>query len=300
MKASLYGIDLLGDMSNESSSMSSRISAYLSYIEPSNVTPISYAYEPPVGIPWESAKYKSVLVDIVDGRSMPGSPKLEAEGFELWSAQTQVTDFQDRDQIRETYYGECIELALQVTRGSRAYVFDHLLRRRERDRSPLSFGKRGADGLTAVNGRIHNDYSERSGSRRLEMVLPDAKDRESITSFSIINIWRSIKGPILDTPLALCDARSVSPSDLVVSEVMYPNRTGEIYAMTHSNTHRWAYFSQMDRHEAVVFKQFDSRTQGVARFVPHAAFDLPAIPPDAPLRESIEVRCLVVYDGEAS
>lgn len=298
MKASLHGIDLLGDMSNESSSMSSRIEAYLSYIDPSNVTPISYAYEPPLGMPWESAQYRSVLVDIVDARTKPGGSSLDAEGFELWQVPTDVTGFQDRDKVRAIYYRECEELALRVTGGSRAFVFDHLVRRRERDRIPVSFGKRGTDGLAAVNGRIHNDYSERSGMRRLSMVLPDAKDRESITRFCIINIWRSIKGPVLDTPLALCDARSVSPSDLIISEVMYPNRTGEIYAMTFSSEHRWSYFSQMDRHEALVFKQFDSRTQGVARFVPHAAFDLPVIPPDAPLRESIEVRCLVVFDGE--
>jgi hypothetical protein len=52
----------------------------------------------------------------------------------------------------------------------------------------------------------------------------------------------------------------------------------------------------MDRHEALVFKQYDSDVTGVARFVLHAAFDLPFIPPDAPLRESIELRCLVVYE----
>lgn len=296
MTASRYEMDRMGNLS---APVPSTTSAYLSYIEPSNVTPISYAYEPPLGMPWESAQYRSVLVDIVDARSTPGGSSLEAEGFELWCAPTEVTEFQDRDQVREVYYRECLDLALRATGGSRAFVFDHLVRRRERDRVPVSFGKRGVDGLAAVNGRIHNDYSERSGSKRLDMVLPDVKDRASITRFCIINIWRSIKGPVLDTPLALCDARSVSPSDLVVSEVMYPNRTGEIYAVTHSNDHRWSYFSKMDRHEALVFKQFDSQKQGVARFVPHAAFDLPVIPPDAPLRESIEARCLVVYDGEA-
>ena len=51
----------------------------------------------------------------------------------------------------------------------------------------------------------------------------------------------------------------------------------------------------MDRHEALVFKQYDSQLGGVARFVPHTAFDLPDIPADAPLRESIELRCLVVF-----
>jgi hypothetical protein len=32
---------------------------------------------------------------------------------------------------------------------------------------------------------------------------------------------------------------------------------------------------------------------GVARFTPHSVFDLPDIPPDAPLRQSIEIGGLV-------
>jgi len=46
---------------------------------------------------------------------------------------------------------------------------------------------------------------------------------------------------------------------------------------------------------ALVFKQYDSQVNGVAGFTPHSAFDLPDIPPDAPLRQSIEIRCLVTY-----
>ena len=76
----------------------------------------------------------------------------------------------------------------------------------------------------------------------------------------------------------------------------YPRRTGEIYVALHSPLHRWSYFSEMDRSEALVFKQYDSQVSGVSRFTPHAAYDLPSIPADAPLRESIEVRCLVLFE----
>jgi len=39
----------------------------------------------------------------------------------------------------------------------------------------------------------------------------------------------------------------------------------------------------------------DSLADGRARFVPHTGFQHPACPPDAPLRESIEARTLVVF-----
>jgi hypothetical protein len=99
----------------------------------------------------------------------------------------------------------------------------------------------------------------------------------------------------VDTPLAVCDARSISVKDLVVADLYYRDRTGELYLVQESPRHRWAYFSEMDRNEALVFKQYDSQVNGIARFTPHSAFDLPDIPPDAPLRQSIEIRCLVTY-----
>ena len=81
-----------------------------------------------------------------------------------------------------------------------------------------------------------------------------------------------------------------------MSEVRYQSRKGEIYLLAHSPRHRWFYYSEMDGHEALVFKQYDSQVSGGARYTPHAAFDLPSIPADAPLRESIETRCLIVMD----
>jgi hypothetical protein len=119
--------------------------------------------------------------------------------------------------------------------------------------------------------------------------------RSKAHRFAIVNIWRSIGGKIVDTPLAVCDARSISVRDLVVTDLHYRDRSGEMYLVQESPHHRWAYFSEMDRHEALVFKQYDSQVSGVARFTPHSAFDLPDIPPDAPLRRSIEIRCLVTF-----
>jgi hypothetical protein len=50
---------------------------------------------------------------------------------------------------------------------------------------------------------------------------------------------------------------------------------------------------QMD--EALLFKTFDSETDGRARFTIHSSFDDPDAPADAPPRESIETRCLVFF-----
>ncbi len=169
------------------------------------------------------------------------------------------------------------------------------MRRREPHDVALSFGRKAASGLAAANGRIHNDYTEASGASRLVRVLTDAGELASVRRFAIVNIWRSIKGPVLDTPLAVCDARTLVLADLAACDVVYPRRVGEIYLMHFAAAHRWSYFSQMDRHEALVFKQYDSQPSGVSRFTPHAAFDHPLAPVGTPPRESMEVRVLVSY-----
>lgn len=274
------------------------IRAGLNYLKPTADLPYSYVSEPPPGTPWENCEYDLHQTLIADARQASERPCLEREGFALWDAPTTVKDFHDEAVVKAIYYREAAELALAATGARQAHVFDHLVRRREAGRSALSFGRSSSAGMAAANGRIHNDYTEASGRRRLALVIGDEQATARVRRYGIVNIWRSIKGPVLDTPLAVCDARTVSAADLVESEVRYPRRTGEIYVAKHSLRHRWSYFPKMDRYEALVFKQYDSQLGGVARFTLHSAFDLPEIPADAPLRESIELRCLVVYESE--
>jgi hypothetical protein len=268
--------------------------AGLYYLKYGAERPCSYAYEPPPGIPWENSEYELHQTQIADARRC-ADLSIDTQGFVLRDAPTAVKDFLDTDAVKTVYYPETAELALSITGAKQAHVFDHLIRRREHDRAALTLGRRGRQDAAAANGRVHNDYTEASGQRRLGLVVADAAAVARTERYAIMNIWRSIKGPVLDTPLAVFDARTVAVTDLVTGDVRYSNRTGEIYFVTHSRRHRWSYFSEMDRHEALVFKQYDSQVSGVARFTPHAAFDHPSTPPDAPLRESIELRCLVVY-----
>jgi hypothetical protein len=93
-------------------------------------------------------------------------------------------------------------------------------------------------------------------------------------------------------PLAICDAASVAPDDLVAADLVYPDRVGEVYNAVHRAAHRWYYVPDMEADEVLLFKGYDSKTDGRARFTLHTAFDLTSTPADAPPRESIEVRAL--------
>ena len=64
---------------------------------------------------------------------------------------------------------------------------------------------------------------------------------------------------------------------------------------THDPGQQWYYFPEMQMDEALLFKTFDSETDGRARFTVHSSFEDPDAAADAPARESIETRCLVFF-----
>lgn len=270
------------------------VSAELSYVTQGYDIPTHYTFEPPEGVPWENVEYEKRSVPISDARARRTS--LDEEGFELWEAPSRVNDFGDTLEVKEVYYREMCEVVRRATGGSEVYVFDHLLREREPDRKPLDFGRRTDGGKAApANGRIHNDYTEKSGINRVKAVLDRLGLPVQKRRYSIINVWRSIGDPVIDTPLALCDGRSVSAMDLVEGRVVYPKRDGWIYVLAPSPFHQWSYFSNMNCDEVILFKQFDTDLSGVSRFTPHSAFENPIDIDMQKPRKSIEMRCLVVY-----
>lgn len=270
--------------------------AEMGYLKHSDGKPFTYMYEPPAGIERQNCEFELVVMPITDARNLASRPKIDVEGFELWEAPTEVVDFRNDEEVSSKYYAEASTLVKAATGASTVIAFDHQVRQREAGRPSLSFGREGDGSKAGAVGRVHVDYSEEAGQKRLNLVLQNQYLAESIERFAIVNVWRSIKGLVLDTPLAMCDARSVGASGLVAGEIRYQSRSGEIYLVRHSNRHRWYYYSAMTRNEALVFKQYDSLINGVSRFTPHAAFDHPDTTEATPLRESIEVRCLAIFE----
>src|SRR5262249_23395387 len=129
-----------------------------------------------------------------------------------------------------------------------------------------------------------------SGPQRVRDLLPEEAADLLRRRFAIIQVWRPIRYPVETFPLAICDARSLSPENLVVSERRYPHRVGQTYAITYNPEHRWYWFPRMRRDEALVFKVYDSLTDGRARWTAHTAFPDPTSPHDARPRESFEFR----------
>ena len=268
------------------------IEAELVYAVDTGVKPVNETMGPGNMGRKRTGKREKHTMAIRDGRRSRDEFSLETHGFEFIYHPTAVKDFFDHDEIRSVYYPEIEELLKQRTGASRVVIFDHTLRsgdaatRKEKlVREPVL--------------SVHNDYTEWSAPQRVRDLLP-ADEAEALLEhrFAIVQVWRAIRRPIESNPLAIADARSLASGDLIASERRYPDRVGETYQISHNPDHDWFYFPNMRRDEALVFKVFDSATDGRARFTAHTAFEDPTSPPGAAPRESIEMRALVFFEDE--
>jgi hypothetical protein len=225
-----------------------------------------------------------------NGRLVADQLALDENGFKLVQHRTQVADFFDEAQLQTVYYPEIEQLIKAVSGASRAVIFDHTLRSGEE-------AEREAKLIREPVLSAHNDYTEWSGPNRVREFLPDEAEELLKRRFAIIQVWRAINRPIQSNPLALADAKSVALDDLLVAERRYPHRVGQTYRLKYNPDHRWFYFPEMRRDEALVFKVYDSAKDGRARFTPHTSFNDPQSPAGAPPRQSIEVRAFAFFDS---
>lgn len=230
-------------------------------------------------------------VSIHNGRTDKLASNLDLEGFRLVPQQSGVTDFYDDVQIQSTYQDEVKALLAEITGAARIEIFDDT-------RRSSSVEKQRDKKIRDPADIVHNDYTARSGIKRLrDYFADDPKEAERLLQgrFVIVNVWRSIAGPVYNDPLVLCDASTVRPEDLVSVERRAEERIGELQVALHHSGQRWYYFPEMRMDEALLFKTFDTATDGRARFTIHSSCNDPGAPMDAPARESIETRCLVFF-----
>jgi hypothetical protein len=143
---------------------------------------------------------------------------------------------------------------------------------------------------------IHNDQTFVSGPRRVRDHLPVGEAERLLQGrVAIVNLWRPIGETVQSSPLALCDSRSIALNDLVASDLVYPDKVGETYALVFNPRHRWYYFPHMTPDEFLLLKIYDSAGESIARLTAHSAFDDPTSPANAPARRSIELRSLLFF-----
>ncbi len=266
----------------------------LRYIAAKDGAHAIYNYRPRPGEPDLSTKYiepeyRDYDVEVNDIRASEQAFSLDNQGLAVVPLSSTLEDYYNDTQVRAIYMPEVEALVKQATGAKRVHAFDYNVRcesyseqKKYMARKPVRF--------------VHNDYTDASGPQRVKDIMGDDANELLKNRFAVINVWTPIVGPVLRTPLAVCDASTMQQSDFIDTALLYRDRTGQIQMVTHQPAHRWYYLSEMTADEALLLKCFDSEQDGCARYTAHTAFDDPNTPGDAPDRQSIEVRTLAFFD----
>jgi hypothetical protein len=263
------------------------VDGVLNYLADKDQHPVTYTYQPPPGTPARSGAYARFTVPIHSARAIIEQLSLDRQGFAVTRQSTTVANFYDADEVRSVYYPEVERLVREFTGAVKVHVFDHNVRSR-----PMA--KRRENGAQEPVKVAHNDYTLKSGPQRVRDLLPVEAEALLKNRFAIVNVWRPIRGPVEESPLAVCDAQSMVQNDFVKHVLRYRDRDGEVYSVAFNPNHRWYYLPHQQREEVLLLKCYDSDGRR-ARFTAHSAFQDPTSPPDAAARESVEVRTLVFF-----
>lgn len=269
------------------------ITAPLGFTVPQDEKPVFHSSALTGGAPKIFFQVEEIPVAVQDMRPLAGRLDLDREGFALERTPTAVEDLYDDDAVTSTYYAEITEIVKRATGADRVAIFDHTRR------SDSGSGAANKDGSRGPAARVHVDYTAKSGPKRADDALGEGEVERILAGGGRViqvNVWRPISGPVQRAPLALADAASIAPDALLATDQVFPDRVGEIYQLAHQDGQRWYWAPEMARDEILLIKGWDTK-DGVAKYTPHGAFQIPDQDPSAPPRESIEVRTFAVIEG---
>jgi hypothetical protein len=285
------------------------IEAQITYLAPGSF--INRRFVAP-GKEVNTGEYRSYPVTIRDARPYQADFALNTHGFMLISHRSAVRNFLDKDEVNAVYPSEVAAAIQQFTGADRVATMGWMART-SGDLSRYAreeVGYRHQGGVQPPAGEAHVDSSPDRVDRMAQMIYQQRFAGEPpYARYLYTSFWRAFSSPPQDYPLALCDGNSVGDDEGVPNTMFVvdkiPEREEMLRPMTDEDKaiaaaifhyraqHRWWYFSNMTRDEALLFVFHDSRRVRPWR-VPHTAF-IDATRPHARPRDSIEFRSVAYF-----
>ena len=248
-----------------------------------------YFYEPNSAIKLNPPGTDLRELKILNGWSKVNEFSHDREGFELKPIDNSFDQFDDLDAVKKSFYPLIIRFVKMHTQAKRVEVFDHTIRK------PMSEDlKYQTDTQRPIVQLAHSDYTSKSAPQRVREVFPVDAEQLIRRRIAFFNVWKPLYRTVEEFPLAMCDETTSVEEDKLKMELKYSDRTGEIFVLRYSPTHRWYYFPKMEPDQALLLKTYESEPNRASSMI-HTAFEDPSSPINAPTRESIEVRTMAFF-----
>ena len=252
-------------------------------------------------------------VQIRDGRLVRDRITLDRHGFRLADHKSAVVDFFDNDEVARTYPGEVAEAVKTLTGASFVATMNWMVRTSgdmaayRRPDGPYQH----AGGVQPPANEAHIDtIPEKADGAARAAYNRHRPAGSGYHRFIYMSFWRAFSEPPQDWPLAMCESGSVRADEGVPNTLLIVDRIPEgdaLFApipgeekapaaavLRHNPDHRWWYFSEMTRDEAILLKFHDSDRR-LAWRTPHTAFKDPSFA-HANTRASIEYRVIAYFE----
>lgn len=231
-------------------------------------------------------------VSVRDARHLADAPLLDLNGFALFTMPSGVADWRDAERVRAIHPPEIADFIGKLTGADRVVVTGPPI---------LRWGERSPEAGTRDNSYaarlVHSDSYFSAAAHHTQESNPEPQRR--IRRCAHHNIWRAFSGPPVDTPLAVCDAQTVSDTDVIEASAAFDVDGDIVWRLPsmnfrHNPGHRWFFYSGMTPDEVLVFKRWDT-DPAMARYVPHTAITDPGVGADAVPRASVEMRTIAYW-----
>ena len=94
-------------------------------------------------------------------------------------------------------------------------------------------------------------------------------DKSAKSRANLSSVWRVLRGPNNDWPLAVCDHRTIDHRhDVIANDVLHEDSVGENWLLHKSSRHSWYYLSDQRVEDLIVFRNTDSKELRPSEFVP--------------------------------
>ncbi|MCJ1361286.1 hypothetical protein MMC16_000384 [Acarospora aff. strigata] len=208
---------------------------------------------------------KEIVVQNIRGRE--ADLDLDHQGF-IVRRLTEIPDLKDLDTtIVESVYLPAMEklLRAEVEGVDRVFFFDWRLRSSSVPTADVTVNLKDLSAKLGPANIVHVDQAPVASLNRVRKHLAKEADHLLEGRVRIINLWRPIKNPVEDWPLAICDGSTIDMEDLIETDTVRRDYIGSNMFALHRETQAWYYLHKQQADEVLIFKQFDSHPDVEAR-----------------------------------